>query len=182
LTYQTFALHATPPDKPASSGQGVLAIRAVEVNPLFERRSFVYRTGADRYQEDPYAGFMIIPSRALALPVRAYLRGSGAFQDVTEPGSQLTADTLLEVYTQELYGDFRPSEKPTAVLSMRMLLFEAKTGAPQKVLLQKSYSQRVPLKEQSAPALAAGWDQALTQIMTEAASDFASARGQTAAK
>ncbi len=181
LTHQTFALHTALPEKPVDSKQGILALRAVQVSPLFDCRSFVYRVGADRYQYDPYAEFMVLPSRAIAIPVRTYLRATGAFQDVTESGSQLDADTTLEIYTRELYGDFR-TDQSAAVLSMRMLLFQTGTGAQQKVLLQKDYSQRVPMKERSAVALAAGWNKALTDIMAEATSDFIAARAQTVAK
>jgi ABC-type uncharacterized transport system auxiliary subunit len=115
---------------------------------------------------------MVPPSRALAIPIRSCLRASGAFQDVLEPGSQLGADVYLEVHAQELYGDFRKSVSPAAVLSLRLLLFESRTGQEQQLVLQKDYARRVSLKEPSAAALAAGWNQALGEIMTEASSDF----------
>ena len=182
LVYQNYALHTSSPEKRAdSSAQGILSVRNVQVSPLFERRSFVYRTGPDRYELDPFAEFMVLPSRALAIPVRSYLRGSGVFQDVTEPGSELMPNSVLELHAQELYGDFRTPGQPAAVLTIRMLLFDSETGQ-QKLLFQKAYSQRVPLKERSATALAAGWNQALTQIMSEAVNDFASVHTKTASQ
>jgi ABC-type uncharacterized transport system auxiliary subunit len=182
LVHQTYALHTAPPEKRAeSSTQSILSVRTVQVSPLFERRSFAYRTGPDRYEFDPYAEFMVLPSRALAIPVRSYLRGSGVFQDVAEPGSELMANSVLEIHAHELYGDFRTPGQPAAVLTIRMLLFDSETGQ-QKLLLQKNYSQRVPLKEPSAAALAAGWNQALTKIMSEAVNDFATAHLKTASQ
>ncbi len=180
LVRQTFALDPEPPSKSlGSKSQGVLAIRTVDVSPLFEGRSFVYRVGPDRYETDPYAEFMVPPNRALEIALRSCLRTSGLFQDVTESRSQLPADTSLEVHAQDLYGDFRNSATPAAVLSMRLLFFDGSTGKPGKLLLQRDYSERVPLPEPTAAALAAGWNYALTQLITQADSDLASARAKT---
>src|ERR1035441_8834103 len=44
LVEQTFVLQAAPPaNRVAPKGQAVLAIRALEISPLFEGRNFVYR-------------------------------------------------------------------------------------------------------------------------------------------
>jgi uncharacterized lipoprotein YmbA len=180
LERQTFALHPEPSSK--SSGpksQGVLAIRTVEVSPLFEGRSFVYRVGPNRFETDPYAEFMVPPDRALEIALRTGLRTSGVFQDVIEARSQMKADVSLEVHAQDLYGDFQNAAAPAAVLSMRLLFFEGPTGQPTKLLLQRDYSQRIPLPEPTAVALAAGWNQALTQLLTQAESDLANARAKT---
>ncbi len=183
LVHQTFALHLPPMvSTNHNNPQGVLAMRTVQVSPLFERRSFVYRLGADLYEADPYAEFMVPPSRALAIPMRACLRGSGFFKDVLEPGSQLEADTFLEVHAQELYGDFRKPGPPAAVLGIRLLLFDssappsADPGIRPPLLLQKDYARRVQLNAPTAVALTAGWNEALGDIMREASLDIANAR------
>ena len=176
LEHQSFALESPTPAKPANAKtQGVLAVRPVEVSPLFEGRALVYRVGPDLYQADPYAGFMVTPSRALGIPIRAGLSACGLFQSVLEPGSQLPADTVLEAHATELYGDFRKAGAPAAVLSLKLLWFDQTAQGP-KLLLQKDYTQTVPLKEQSATALVAGWNQALTQIMSQAVGDLAASR------
>ncbi len=185
LERHTFALESPPPagNLPATN-QAVLAIRLLEVSPLFEGRSFVYRTGPDRYQADPYAGFLIAPARALAIPLRGYFRNSGAFKDVMEPGSQLGANTFLEVYVTELYGDFRPSSRPAAVLSMRMLFFDPEGLNKHHPFLNKEWSRRVPLQKKTAAALVGGWNQALAQTMAEVTSELVkiqSAHEKTAA-
>src|SRR5665811_495796 len=72
LVQRTFVLQAAPPaNSVAPKGEAVLAIRALEVSPLFEGRDFVYRTGADLYQADPYAGFLVSPGRELAIALRS---------------------------------------------------------------------------------------------------------------
>ena len=181
LVHQTFGLHATTTAQNTNgTGQGVLSVRSVQISPMFEGRAFVYRVGPDLYEVDPYAGFIVPPGRALAIPMRTCLRSSGVFADVIDPGSGLEANSFLEVHAQELYGDFRKAGSPAAVLSLRFLLFDSGTGQEQKLVMRKDYTRRVQLKEQTAAALAAGWNQALTEIMTEATSDISSARMKTA--
>jgi ABC-type uncharacterized transport system auxiliary subunit len=173
LVRQTFALQAAPTTNSAMpKGQAVLAVRVVEFSPLFEGRDFVYRTGADQYEVDPYAGFLVSPRRELAIALRSGLRDTGAFKEVVEPESQLNADIVLEVHVAELYGDFRKPGPLRAVLSMRVLCFEAGSAKARQPFLEKEYTRRVPLPQKTATALVAGWDQALANILTEVASDF----------
>jgi ABC-type uncharacterized transport system auxiliary subunit len=183
LVQQTFALQAAPPaNSAAPKANTVLALRVVEVLPLFEGREFVCRTGADLYQADPYAGFLVSPSHTLAIALRSGLRNSGAFKDVVEPESQLGADIALEVHVTELYGDFRKPGQPAAVLSMRMLFFEAGSGTARQPFLEKEYASRVPLPQKTATALVAGWNQALSKTLAEAASDFTAAQAALPAR
>lgn len=175
LVRQNYALSSPQPvNSAAPKTQSVLAIRTVEISPIYDYRSFVYRTGANAYELDPYAGFLTTPSRTLAVPVRDYLRNSGVFKAVADPGSQLGADTYLEVHAAEMYGDFRSTNQPTAVLSMRLLFFDS--GKPGQPYLQKDYSRRIPIHRKSAAALVAGWNQALSEIMTDVTSDLNAAK------
>jgi cholesterol transport system auxiliary component len=176
LVRRNYALQTPAIVQPTSQGRGVVAIRPCKVSPLFAGRSFVYRTGPDAYETDPYAGFLVSPAEALAIPIRAYLRNSGVFQDVAEPGTEIKADRVLEIHVSELYGDFRTPNQPAAVLSLRIILFDASGEGAGKVLFQKDYSRRAPIERNTAAAVVAGWDQALAEIMKEAAADLAAVR------
>jgi ABC-type uncharacterized transport system auxiliary subunit len=177
LRRQTFAFQIPPTAAPTESkGQSVLAIRSCEVAPTFASRSLAYRTGQDAYELDPYAGFLIQPAAAVEIPVRAYLRNSGAFKDVVELGGAFAPDVLLDVRVSELYGDFRSPGHAAAVLSLHLRFFTVESGRTGKTWLQKDYSRREPLKENTAAAVVAGWDQALAQIMAEAIADIGTAR------
>ena len=177
LRRQTFAFQ-NPPVAAATAlkSQGVLAIRSCEVAPTFANRSLAYRTGQDGYELDPYAGFLIQPGAAVEIPMRAYLRNSGAFKDVVELGSPFAPDLLLDVRVSELYGDFRDSAQAAAVLSLHLRFFTVENGQAAKTILQKDYSRREPLKANTAAAVVAGWDQALAQIMAEVIADVGTAR------
>jgi len=177
LVRQTFALSSpAPSDTKATTGVGVLALRSCTVSPLFAGRALVYRLGPETYEQDPYAGFLVNPNDTVALEVRSQLRNSGVFRVVTEPGSLLEADRWVEVYISELYGDFQNPKQPAAVLSLRFVFFRAKAGAPNEVVLDQSYTRHLPLARNSAADVVAGWNQALTEIMTQVAADLAAAK------
>ena len=172
LNKQTFAFDA-PAISAANAvvGDRVLDIRSLQIAVPFDSRSFVYRTGEFSYVRDPYAGFLEPPVEEMAAPVRSWLRGGG-FGTVTEAGSVLKPDTLVEITISQLFGDFRPSEHPAAVLTIRFVFFDASNGLPGKVILQQAYSRRIPLDAPTAATLMDGWNRALTEILAEVSSDF----------
>jgi hypothetical protein len=171
IRQETFAFQSPPPK--ASQSQGtILSISSVDVSALFNRQSFVYRTGPEAYETDPYSGFLVPPGQAIAIAMRGYLLGSGQFQNVIGPDSRVKPDRIMEVHVSELYGDFSQAGQPVAVLSMRVTLFDEKGREP---VLLKDYSRRIPLKENTAAAVMAGWNTALGEIMAEVTADVGSA-------
>ncbi len=128
---QAISSSSSPPPRPApkpASGSRVLGIRSLQVAAPFEGRSFVYRTGEFSYDRDPYAEFMVPPADELVAPMCDWMRGTGLFSAVEETGSALKANTLVEIHVTQLYGDFRPGESATAVLTMRFEFFDAANG------------------------------------------------------
>jgi ABC-type uncharacterized transport system auxiliary subunit len=177
LVHQSFAFQA-PPGTNVSNVQAshVLALRTIEVSPLFEGRSLTYRTGQDSYELDAYSSLLVVPNRALVIPLRAYFRDSGLFRDVVDAGSPIKADTLLDAHVSELYGDFSQSDQPAAVLSVRFLFFRnGQNGA--ELVFQKMCTRRAALQEKTAAAVVAGWDRALAEIMGEITGELAKALG-----
>jgi cholesterol transport system auxiliary component len=173
LNKQTFTFNA-----PAISatnvvaGDRVLGIRNLQIAAPFEGRSLVYRTGEFSYVRDPYAEFLGPPAEELLAPMRGWLRDSGNFIVLTEVGSALKPNTLVEISVSQLFGDFRQPKHPAAVLTMRFIFFEAPNGVPGKAILQQEYSRSIPLKMPTAAALMTGWHRALGEILAEVSSDF----------
>ncbi len=180
LEKQTFVF-ATPPAArlKAAAGGRALGLRSVEVAEPFEGRSFVYRTGESSYDRDPYAEFMAPPEEELVSPVCSWLRSTGIFSAVEETGSVFKPNTLVEVHVTQLYGDFRQGESAAAVLAMRFEFFDAPNGIPGKALLQREYASKVVLKERTAVALMAGWNEGLTQILDSTGSDLEQLNGNS---
>ena len=155
-----------------ATGNRVLRVRTLQVAPPFEGKALVYRTGEFSYDRDPYAEFLVSPSEGLISPICSRWREAGVFNAVAEAGSALKPDTLVEIHVSQLYGDFRQSENPTAVLTIRFIFFDAHAYVPEKVMLQREYSRAIPIKERTATALIEGWNQALAQILDSAVVDF----------
>ncbi len=168
-----FSLPADPPatDSPTNS----LALGRVSISPLFQSRSFTYRTADDAYEQDPYAGFLIPPERALAEPIRAWMEHSGRFGRVLEPGSSLTPTLGAEVFVSALYGDFRVASHPVGAMEFHVIIYEVKDDAPGRVVLDQVCARGTPLARKTPEALMAAWDDDLREIMQELASAYAKA-------
>jgi ABC-type uncharacterized transport system auxiliary subunit len=175
LHKQTFTFGA-PPAVPGSAvgGDRVLGIRHLQIVPPFDGRSLVYRTGEFSYVRDPYAEFLDPPEEEMIAQVRGWLRRTGGFSDVVDASSALKPNTVVEIRVNELFGDFRRSEHPSAVVTMHLVFFEARNGAPTKPILQQEYSRSIPVTAPSAAALMEGWNQAFGGIFAEVASDLRS--------
>ncbi|HEX3627623.1 MAG TPA: ABC-type transport auxiliary lipoprotein family protein [Verrucomicrobiae bacterium] len=170
---QTFAFNAPLIVATNSTPGGhVLGIRKLQVAPPFDERSLVYRTGDFSYERDPYAQFLSSPAQELAAAISGILRADGSFSAVVGAESAAKPDTLVEITISQLYGDIRKPESPGAVLVLQVIFVKASNGLPGKVILQRSYSRRIPVKSATAAAFMDGWSQALNEILAEVASDF----------
>jgi len=168
-----FSLPADPPIM--NLGTNIVALSRVSISPVFQSRSFTYRTAENSYEQDPYAGFLIPPERALAEPIRAWLRASGVFGRVAEPGSGLTATLVAEVSVNELYGDFRKAAQPVGTMEIHFICYEVKDGTPGRIMLDKVCARETPLTRKTPAALMAAWDADLREIMGEINSEYAKA-------
>lgn len=172
---QGFAF-SVPADPPATNATtNMTALSRVSISPLFQSRSFTYRIGEHSYEQDPYAGFLVPPERALAESIRGWLRASGMYGRVIEPGSQLRPGLVLEVSITELYGDFRTPSQPTATMGIHLTCYEIQDGAPRRIILDKFISHTTSLERKTPGALMAAWDTDLREIMNEINSDYAKA-------
>ncbi len=137
------------------------------------------RIGPDAfsYERDPYAGFLVSPAESLKGPIRALLQNTARFSAVTDVDSSLRGTLDLEISVTQMYGDFRNKSQPTAVLEMHFVLFQPtqRFGRGEKLgsglVFQKTYAQRIPLKERTANAVVEGLNEALGHIVSRFASD-----------
>jgi hypothetical protein len=166
-------------EAPRSAGAGVVSVGRVTVDPPFDGRPLVYRTGEHRLERDPYASFAASPADLLTTAVRAYLRRSALARDVVEPGGAPRADLLVEVRVAELSGDLRRADDAAAVLRLHFVVVAgggARQGAP--ALLQKEYSSRTRVARRTADAIVTAWNEGLAVIMKDFVDDLTAALGQ----
>ena len=165
-----------PADPPVTNPQNkILVLSRVSISPLFQSRSFTYRTAENSYEQDPSAGFLIPPERALAEPIRAWLRIGGNFGRVAEPGSGLSPTFVAEVSVNELYGDFRKASQPVGTMQVHFICYEVKDGTAGRVVLDKVCARETPLTRKTPDALMAAWNADLREIMEEINSEHAKA-------
>lgn len=169
LSTRTFAFALPPAStrEPSFESRRVLAIRSLRVAAPFDGRSFVYRPSEYSFESDPYAEFLVSSSESLLIPIRSWLRQSGTFGAVVEPGSARKPNTMAEISVLELYGDFQQPQEPAAVLTLRVLLFDAPHGVAGSTILEREYARRIPVRARTADAVMAGWNEALAQILAE---------------
>lgn len=138
----------------------------VRVAASFAREALVYRVDEVRYTADPYNAFITEPARMLGNRMAEWLDRAGPFQSVAQPDSVRGAPYVLEATVSELYGDFRPSNTPAAVVTVQFALLDL-TGAKSKVMLERTIGRRVDLQQSSPDALVRGYGTALAQILAE---------------
>lgn len=169
---QSFAF-SLPPDPPATNpNDRVVALSRVSISPMFQSRSFTYRTGDNSYEQDPYAGFLIPPERALAESIRGLMRASGVFGRVLESGSAIMPTLVVEVSINELYGDFRQALRPVGTMGIHFMCYEVQAGEPRHIVFDKYCLQETPLARKTPGALMAAWDMDLRKIMNQINSEY----------
>jgi cholesterol transport system auxiliary component len=168
-----FSQPSDPPTKIVQSN--IIALKRVSISPLFQSRSFTYRKAEDTYEQDPYAGFLIPPERALAESIRGWLRASGVFGRVMDPGSGLAPTLIAEVSVNELYGDLRKASQPVGTMEIHFICYEIKDEVPGRIVLDKVCVRETPMTQKTPGALMAAWDADLSEIMEEINSGYAKA-------
>ena len=170
---QSFAF-SLPAGRPATNAcDSVVALNRVSISPTFQSRSFTYRTGENSYEQDPYAGFLIPPERALAESIRASMRASGVFGGVVESGSRIAPTVIVEASINELYADFRQASRPVGTMGIHIICYDLQDSEPRHIVFDKYFLQETALARKTPSALMAAWDEDLRQIMYQFNSEYA---------
>ena len=162
----TYALEAAPAaPEPAPAGGALLRVRRFRAAPGYRDAGFVYRLGDLDYTVDFYNQFLAGPDEMLAEQTARFLSQTGLFAAVLDGSSKLLPDYYLEGNLDALYGDFRERRSPRAVLEISFFLIRA--GAHGSELsAQARFREEAPLPSTHARDLAAGFNEALTRVLT----------------
>ena len=169
LVRERYGIPVPPPVAPAPGATMLLSLPSPEVAAAFDRIAFVYRTGENTYETDPYAQLLASPRELLGEALRGHLQASGLFRDVSR--STRNADLVARVTVTEMYGDFRRSGAPAAVLALRVTVVRLGARAAEP-LLSKGYSRSVSIPARRPADLAAGIGRAVTEIAAGIVADL----------
>ncbi|MDR4499519.1 MAG: hypothetical protein MRK02_16620 [Candidatus Scalindua sp.] len=166
-----FVLDASRDGEVVSSETGtVLAVRRFRISPQFEGKSLIYRLSDLRYESDFYNEFFVTPVSLITEEVQQWISGSGLFQHTVDSSSYLEPSHVLEGVITALYGDYRESTLPKAVLEIRFFLLH-QVSEGYKIIFQKQYQREEPLNGKTPDDLVKGWNNALKNILTEFETD-----------
>ena len=149
----------------------VLTVRRLRVSAKYEGKGLVYRLKELSYESDFYNEFFISPASMFTEEIRKRLAVSGLFKHVVDPSSLLDSTYILEGAVTALYGDYRVSTAPKAVMEIQFLLLQETDVSP-KIIFQSQYHKEEPLKGNTPDALVKSWNEALSQILTEFETDL----------
>jgi len=150
----------------------VLRVRQLQIATPFQGKGFVYRDSDLSYRVDFYHEFLVAPRALLTEQTRQWLGASELFRFVLDPAAKIDATHSLEGNVTALYGDFRESGSPKAVLAIEFFLTHEQSAASE-IVFHKSYRQEVALENRAPETLAGGWGKALAQILTALEQDLA---------
>jgi ABC-type uncharacterized transport system auxiliary subunit len=163
----TYILTATRPPPPAAAAKPVaVKVRPMRAVPLYERKEFVYRVDGERVASDFYNEFAEAPESMLTSALTAWLKDARLFASVVEPGVPVDAPYALDGSIVALHGDLRDAAKPAAEVAVQFYLVRQRGSGPELVY-DRVLRSRVDVASGNPRALAAGYNQALAQILGE---------------
>jgi len=151
----------------------VLKVRRLSVSDLYSTRELVYRESQGRVESDYYNMFFVTPGDMLTQELRKWLRGSGLFSHVIEPGSMVVPGLTLEGVVNALYGDYT-TDAPAAVVEMQFFMVDEST-AGNVIVFSADYTQRVPVSEPAPAELVKAMTRGVETIFTNLETDLAKA-------
>ena len=160
---------------PAATGEAnrdeILQVSPLRISPRYQDRSFVYRISENGFETDFYNQFIAPPAGLISEEIRKGLISARIFKYVISASNSQAPSYVLEGTVNGIYGDFKNSHAPAAVIDLEFFLTSDLPAKP-GILMQKRYVQSVPVSGRSPEALVKSWDRALEQILTALTADI----------
>jgi ABC-type uncharacterized transport system auxiliary subunit len=128
-TAKLYAFQSNLPEKTHSQDKlkTSLNIAPASINIEFAGRSFVYRTGAYEYINDPYHQFIASPNALITNMIEKQLAEQSTLT-VVGASSLVNPNYILQLKIIELYADYQDKAKPKAVTTINATLLQVKNG------------------------------------------------------
>ena len=172
LAQKQFVLQAgAAPSSEAPAHPIVLRVRTFRVAEPYRQKSFVYQTGKNTFKQDYYNQFLAKPSDQLTDQTVRWFTDANVFETVLDARGGADATYVLEAMIPALYGSYIAEGKPVAVLDAQFFLLDEATKGT-RVVFTRDYHREVLLTGNTPEALVVGWNQALTDILSDLAKDL----------
>lgn len=153
----------------AHPAAATLQVNTLSILPQYAGNEFVYRTSEQNYLTDYYNVFFISPDLQLTQITADYLTKKKIFAYVGNSLNLLNNPTYtLNGTVMALYADYRNRMKPTADISIHFYLMRGDA----RVVLDKTYTQAVPLQAKNSTSLVNAWNVGMTNIMYNLSHDL----------
>jgi ABC-type uncharacterized transport system auxiliary subunit len=148
----------------------------VKVRPFrtaapYDGREFLFRQPDGQLVADFYNGFAAGPGELVTAATAGWLRDSGLFAAVLEPGITADAPYALEGTVLAVYGDLRDTKQPAAVLDLQVYLVRAASNG-RELVLDRRFIERVDVPTATPTALAKGYTEALARALARLERDL----------
>lgn len=169
-TQTHYGISVPTPAKVSHKKVGTLELAYPEISSQFAGLSFVYRIDELKYTSDFYNVFFSPPADQINYNVLKYLESAKPFAYISDNAYPIKPDYILKTNINDLYADYRNQNAPRAVISMRFVLI--KTKDEPKVVLDKTFKERVLLTQKTSDALVKSWNKGLQRILENFTADI----------
>ncbi len=161
----------TPANSDKHMGIGaMILVREFHIATAFDSHSFILRVKNDEYINDYYNEFVSYPAKLITEKFTEHLCASRHFTSV-QTATRKDIDYRLSGKIMQIYGDFRKTAEPKAIIRLRILL-EKKSEDAFAVEISKTYEVDIPIESERSTDLVSGWSRGLLTIIQQFLTEF----------
>jgi cholesterol transport system auxiliary component len=127
------------------TSDAILSVEPFSIDSAFRSRSIVNKKATHEYQNDFYQEYLIPPAQMMTEQTCRWLRDSGLFARVLEPGSIMQSTLVLEGHIGKVYVDSSRDNQYVAELEISFYMLE-KDKRDKKILFGKTYTTIKPME------------------------------------
>lgn len=161
----TYVLAPARAGSPAAQAKPVaIRVKVFRAVAPYDGREFLYRRADGQLVADFYNGFAAGPGELVTTATIEWLKASGLFRSVLEPGISVDAPYTLEGSVLALYADLADVKRPAAVLDVQVYMVRT-LSAGRELALDRRLAERVDAVDASPAAFARACDEALARVL-----------------
>ena len=169
----TFVLAPARAGTPATAAKPVvLRVRPFRTAAPYDGREFLYLQPDGQLVADFYNAFPAGAGEIVTAATAEWLKSSGLFRAVVEPGISVDAPYALEGSVLALYTDLADAGRPAAVLDLQVYVVRS-LAAGRELVFDRRFTERVVAADASPAALARSYNEALARVLMRLERDLA---------